>query len=48
MLVAGKQVVKEQIIDTLRESVNSDPRIKIGGAAFDDHHQRARLGLPGA
>ena len=38
VLVALQQVIEDQVVDSLRRSVNAHSRIQIGGAALDDHH----------
>src|SRR6266571_7867584 len=43
MLVSGQQVIEQQAVNSLRLRIEPDPRIKISGAEFDDHHQRVGI-----
>ena len=44
VLVTRQQRVEEEFVDALRLPVDSDARVEIGRAAFDDHHQRVGIG----
>src|SRR5271156_1822945 len=48
IIAAGKEVVENQIVDALRLPVEADSRIKVGGARFDQHHERVGIGFAGA
>src|SRR5580692_1922470 len=39
MLVAGAQVIEQQLINSLGIGFQTNPWIQIGGAALDNHHQ---------
>ena len=45
VIVAGEQVVEDQVVDPLRLSVEADAGIEVGRAAFDDHDQGVGVGL---
>ena len=44
MLIAIKEIIEHQRVDALGPPVDPNSRIKIGGAALDNHHQRVRVG----
>ena len=45
VIVPAHQRVEQQLADALRLRIYTHARIKIGGAALDDHHQRVGIGL---
>jgi hypothetical protein len=45
MIIPGKQIIEEQVIDAFRLRVESDAGVEIRRAAFDDHDQCRRVGF---
>src|SRR5207245_10361459 len=48
VLVAGKQIIKEEVVDALGIRIQSHPRIEVRRAALDDHHQCCGIRLAAA
>ena len=48
MVVAGQQVVEDEVVDALGLRVQADAGIEVGRAALDDHHQGVGIGFAGA
>src|SRR5579864_6165775 len=43
VIPARKQIVKNQIVDAFGRCINAHPRIEVGRAGLDYHHQRIRF-----
>src|SRR5438105_8573250 len=43
VIVAPEQCIEDQLVNALRLSIGSDPRVQVRGAVFDQHHHRVRI-----
>src|ERR1051326_3430957 len=48
MFVAGEQVIKDQVVNPLGLSIQSNPRIEVGWAIFNQHDERVVIGFRAA
>src|ERR1051326_6452741 len=43
VFIARKEIIEDESVNSLGLCVEANPRVKIGGTAFDDHHQRVGI-----